>query len=208
MTRFYEQRGVKITRIDGDCEFEPMKDEVYDETRVRVNCANPGDHVGDAENNNKVIKERVRVKFQLSPYSAIPKLMIKYLGTTATMACLNWFPVKGGLSPYYSPHTLMNGGPIVFGKQCKVPWSAYVQGIVSPTDNTMAGRTIDGIYLAPADNIQEGHWVMHLATGKKKKCTQLKEIPITESVIKAIEALAYKEGFKSLKVSDRHGQVL
>ena len=118
MNRFYEQRGVKLTQIDGDNEFESMRDEVYDETGVRLNCANPGDHVGDAENNNKVIKERVRVKFQLSPYSAIPKLMIKYLGTTATTARLNWFPVKGGLSNYFSPYTTMNGEPVTFHKHC------------------------------------------------------------------------------------------
>ena len=83
-----------------------------------------------------------------------------------------------------------------------------MQGIVSPTDNTMAGRTIDGIYLAAADNIQGGHEVMNLATGKQNTCSRVTEIPITESVIKAVEALAHKEGFKSLKVSNRHGQVL
>ena len=57
INRFYEQNGFGIDRIDCDNEFRALTDKVYDKTKIRLNCANPGDHVGDSENNNKVIKE-------------------------------------------------------------------------------------------------------------------------------------------------------
>ena len=49
---------------------------------------------------------------------------------------------------------------------------------------------------------------MNLANGEEVTCSRVTEIPITESVIKAVEALAEKQGFKSLKIKNRHGVVL
>eukprot|EP00980_Cylindrotheca_fusiformis_P017121 scaffold5263_cov73-Cylindrotheca_fusiformis.AAC.1 len=59
--RYYNKADFKIKRIDCDGEFRVMMDEVQDELDVEMNYANPGDHVPEAERNNRTIKERVRV---------------------------------------------------------------------------------------------------------------------------------------------------
>eukprot|EP00980_Cylindrotheca_fusiformis_P018259 scaffold5933_cov78-Cylindrotheca_fusiformis.AAC.1 len=56
--RYYNKAVFKIKRIDCDGEFRVMMDEVQDELDVEMNYANPGDHVPEAERNNRTIKER------------------------------------------------------------------------------------------------------------------------------------------------------
>eukprot|EP00980_Cylindrotheca_fusiformis_P017734 scaffold5572_cov69-Cylindrotheca_fusiformis.AAC.1 len=69
-------------------------DEVQDELDVEMNYANPGDHVPEAERNNRTIKERVRVGYYRLPYRKIPRVMIRYLAMVSTRN-INMFPAKG-----------------------------------------------------------------------------------------------------------------
>jgi hypothetical protein len=89
-----------------------------------------------------------------------------------------------------------------------MPFGAYVQANQenSPT-NTNKERTIDAIYLRPHNNIQGGHELMDLNTGAVITRRKVTEIPVTTLVIKAVEEMAYAEGFKSLKFRNRHGVV-
>eukprot|EP00980_Cylindrotheca_fusiformis_P008866 scaffold1891_cov62-Cylindrotheca_fusiformis.AAC.1 len=66
--RYYNKADFKIKQIDCDGEFRVMMDEVQDELDVEMNYANPGDHVPEAERNNRTIKERVRVGYYRLPY--------------------------------------------------------------------------------------------------------------------------------------------
>ncbi len=76
--------------------------------------------------------------------------MLRYLAMVATHP-LNMFPAKGGISPYYSPRVLLGGQDIDFNKHCQVPFGAYVQANQeNDPKNTNAPRTIDAIYLRPA----------------------------------------------------------
>ena len=69
----------------------------------------------------------------------------------------------------------------------------------NPTNNNTA-RTIDCIYLQPSNNIQGGNELMDLNSGRKiTHGGKITEIPVTDVVIKAVEAIGTKEGFKSLK---------
>jgi hypothetical protein len=63
---------------------------------VDMSFTNAQDHVPQAEQNNQTIKERIL------PYKAIPWIMINYLAMIQANQ-LNLFPVKGGVSNYYSP---------------------------------------------------------------------------------------------------------
>ena len=46
--------------------------------------------------------KQFRAAFHHLPYKAMPRVMIQYLSMECTSK-LNMFPVRGGISPYYSP---------------------------------------------------------------------------------------------------------
>jgi len=54
---------------------------------------------------------------------------------------------------------------IDFNKHLKFPFGAYVQ-VNEETTNTLAPRTKGVIYIRPTPNLQGGHVVMDLNTGK------------------------------------------
>ena len=140
-------------------------DEIKDELGVSMNYTGTDEHVPEVERNNLTIAERIRVAYHHLPFKTMPRVMLKYLAMVCTKQ-LNIFPAKGGVSPYYSPHVLLNGRQYDYNKDCQVPFGAYVQANnnVNPT-YTNAPRTIDGIYLRPSSTIQEGHEVMNLSSG-------------------------------------------
>jgi len=84
------------------------------------------------------------------------------------------------------------------------PFGSYVQGTLrnDPT-NTNAPRTVDAIYLRSMPNDQGGHEAMSLSTGKKITPNRVFEIPVTDTVIKHVEAMANAQGIKSLKLTNR-----
>ena len=91
--------------------------------------------------------------------------MIRHLVMDVTMK-MNLFPVKGGISEYYSPRVLMGGGNLEYKKHLSIPFRAYVQvNQDNQITNTNAPRTLDAIYLMTNINIQGGHQVMDLNLG-------------------------------------------
>ena len=121
---------------------------------------------------------------------------------------LNFFPAKGGVSTYYSPRMIMDQTNLDYTKHCTTPFGAYVQAYHETNPhNTSVSRTRDGIYLCPNNNFQGGHEVMDLNTGRVITCRKVTEIPVTDVVIKAVEAMAHNQGFKNLKFKNRHGVI-
>jgi hypothetical protein len=83
-----------------------------------------------------------------------PKVMLRYLAMICTQQ-LNYFPAKGGIFPYYSPHVILTGTATDASKHCQIPFGAYVQANHEPNPtSTNAPRTIDCIYLRPFTNTQ------------------------------------------------------
>ena len=70
--------------------------------KFQPNYASAQEHVPQTERNNRVIKERVRAAYLYSPFKKLPRKVLKYLVMECTHK-LNFFPVKGGVSDYYSP---------------------------------------------------------------------------------------------------------
>ncbi|MGC9237926.1 MAG: hypothetical protein ACP5GF_13725, partial [Thiomonas sp.] len=168
-----------------------------------MNYTTTDEHVPEAERNNQTIAERIRCAYHNLPYKAILKLMLCYLSMVSTKQ-LNLFPAKGGVSSYLSPHVILGGRNIDYNKHCQVPFGAYVQAVQENNPkNTNAPRTIDAIYLRPVDNIQGGHELMDLNSGRLITRPRVVEIPITNLVIKAVEAMAEEQGIKSLKLQNR-----
>jgi hypothetical protein len=89
-----------------------------------------------------------------------------------------------------------------------VPFGAYVQANHKSTKTSSnVTRTLDAIYLRPAQNQQGGHELMDLNSGQLVSRNIVHEIPVTDVVIKAVENMAYQQGFKSLKFKNRNGVI-
>ena len=121
---------------------------------------------------------------------------------------LKFFPAKGGISNYYSLWMIMDQTNLDYTKHCTTPFGAYIQANQESNPHNMnVSRTRDGIYLRPNNNFQGRHEVMDLNTRCVITCRKVTEIPVTDVVIKANEAMAHKQGFKNLKFKNRHGVI-
>jgi hypothetical protein len=116
--RLYNEAGYTISQIHADNEFRPLFEAVADELDVTMNYTNAGDHVPEAERNNRVIQERIRTAYHRLPYKAIPKTMLKHLAMISAQQ-LNYFPAKGGISAHYSPYSLIKRRALDFIKHLK-----------------------------------------------------------------------------------------
>ena len=108
--------------------------------------------------------------------------MIKYLVLESTRK-LNLFPVKGGVSPYYSPHTIMSQQPLDYNKHLQIPFGTYVQALhESNPSNTNLERMLDAIYLRPLQNSQGGHELMDLHTGSVITRRRVTVVPLPNTI--------------------------
>lgn len=201
--RKYNRAGISVRMVYCDREFKPLLDGAFDRGKVTLNFSNTGDHVPEAERNIRFLKEGFRTAFHLLPYKAIPSIMIRYLAVLVAQRA-NYFPVKGGVSSYYSPRQLVDMKPLDYERHCRYPFGSYVQ-CNADTTNTPRARTRDAIYLRPSTSLQGGHEVMALDTGKLLSVSRVIKLPATDLVIKAVEGLAHSQGFTNLKFFDRSG---
>jgi hypothetical protein len=109
--RLYDNAEFRIKRIHCDQEFRNMMESVSTEFDITMNYTTAGEHVPEAERNNRTIQERIRATYHSLPYAMIPKVMLRYLCMISVQQ-LNYFPAKGGISSYYSPHVLLSGQAI------------------------------------------------------------------------------------------------
>jgi Reverse transcriptase (RNA-dependent DNA polymerase) len=207
--RIYNRAGFKIKTIICDNEFRPLMDELQDVYHVTMNYANPQEHVPEAERNNRVIKERFRAAFHRLPFSKLPTIMIKILAMECAKK-LNFFPPKGGVSPYYSPRMIMHQQNLDYEKHCSIPFGSYVQAHHEPDPkNTNLPRTLDCIYLRYVDNEQGGNHLLDLRTGRTIKRRVVTPVPITQNVIELVHKMAEKDGMSSgLKIETKSGTIL
>ena len=174
--------------IECDREFTSILSHVEDTLEITLNPTNADDHVPEIERNNRFLKERFRATFHSLPYKAIPVVMIRYLAILVARQA-NYFPAKYGISKFYSPRMLIERKPLIYERDCRYNFGAYIQAN-QPTTNTPQARTRDGIYLCPSTNSQGGHVVMALDTGKVHNCNNVTVCPATDLVIKAVETMA------------------
>jgi hypothetical protein len=82
---------------------------------VKFNFANPNEHVPEVERSIREIKERIRATYHRLMFDKMPRTMIKILVTESTKK-LNFFPAKGGVSPYFSTQMIVHGRGIDYEK--------------------------------------------------------------------------------------------
>lgn len=73
--------------------------------------------------------------------------------------------------------------------------------------NTNRPRTINSIYLRLERNIQGGHELMDLQTGRVIVSSRVTEIPVTDMVIKYVEQMDEDKGITSLKSYNRKRKI-
>jgi hypothetical protein len=191
-----------------DREYIPLINEIQEEFNITPNYPSAQEHVPEAERNNRVIKERMRAVFHSLPFKAIPKIMIKFLAMECTKK-LNYLPPKGGVSKYYSPREILHQQKLDFNKHCTIAQFSYVQAHEEPQpSNSQMPRALDCIYLRPLANLQGGHELLHLATGRVITRRNVTVIPMTPSVIKTIKDMATAEGMKTLQLMTKSGRIL
>ena len=199
--RHYNDAGYFFKFIHCDQEFRSLMDQVADELNVKMNYASTGEHVPEAERNNRTIKDRVRTTYHQLPYKRIPKVLIRKLVMRATKM-LNLLPAKGGISSYLSPYTIVTRRVVDYEKEFSTSFGAYVQANQDNTPtNTNLPRTLDCIFLGPTSGKQPGYELLNLATGQVIVRPKIRELPITDIIIDAVEKLADKDGIKSMKFS-------
>ena len=93
---------------------------------IAIHCPPAGSHVPEAGRNIRVIKERVRITYLLMPFKQCPWLMTRMMVLNAVMQ-LNLVPAKGGVSKYFSPHTIMKHQSLDWNKHCRYKFGTYVQ---------------------------------------------------------------------------------
>ena len=201
--RKYNKAGFTIITIMCDREFKPLFDEVSDELNVEMNYTSASEHVPEAERNNRTIGKRIRAAYHTLPYSNLPSTMVKYLAMICTQQ-LNYFPVKGGVSKYYSPYVIMNGKDLDYNKHCAYDFGSYVQAYNETTPkNSNLPRTLDAIYLRSLSNEQGGHELYDLNSNRVITRTTVTVIPVTQVIIDTINSIGKSHGITSLKFSNR-----
>ena len=84
--------------------------------------------------------------------------------------------------------------------ELKLEFGSYVQVFEDNTpSNTTTSRNTGAIVLNPTGNAQSDYFFMSLVTGKRLSRHQWTEIPMTNAVISAVEAMAEKEGQSLIK---------
>ena len=206
--RIYNKAGFTISTIHCDVEFRPLLEKVMDNLDITCDFAPQGDHVPEAERNNRTIGERIRATVNALPHKALPRMVLQYIARVATRQ-LNMFPAKGGVSEYFSPHVIMKKQQLDYNKHFQVPIGAYVQGNHEPNPtNSNAPRSLDCLCLEPVEGKQGGHLLWHIATGRVINRPRVTEIPVTDTVNAAMEAAAKRDGNKSLKLTGKNKQPL
>ena len=199
--RLYNHNGFEIERIYADNEFKSIMDPVKDDLGVAMEYSAPQAHVPEAERNNRTLKERVRATYHRLPYSALPTAMMKVLVTESARK-LNFFPNKNGLSKYFSPRQILHRVVLDY-KDCQYLFGSYVQAHDEPDPtNTQAPRSIDAIYMRPVGN---SHEVYDLSTQRIIERRRMTVLPITPTIIKAVEDIATQQNQKGLRIKTKRG---
>jgi hypothetical protein len=101
----------------------------------------------------------------------------------------------------------MTGTALDFNKHCQIPFGAYAEVHEDRNiTNTMSERTQPAICLGPTANFQGSYKVLSLQTGKRITRKQFKELPVPDSIIKRVEAMAeHEQQDKTITFSDRSG---
>ena len=91
---------------------------------------------------------------------------------------------------------------------CKCKFGTCVQAHQDPKQlqkKMPIKQTINTICPRPDENIQEGHLILNLNTGRAINARKMTELPVTNLAIKTAEAMAEQDGIKGSKFKNKQG---
>jgi hypothetical protein len=184
----YQARGLTVCDVHADNEFACIRDDIRP---IAMNIVPADSHVGDIERSIRTIKERLRACVHGLPFKRLPKLMITHM-VADVIRCLNLFPRKNGISTTLSPACIVTGAPLPdFHCMLRLEFGSYVQ-VFEDNDpsNTNRARSLGAIALNPTGNAQGDYYFMSLTTGARISRHQWTALPMTDTAIARVEALA------------------
>jgi hypothetical protein len=189
--QLYTDRGFTVCAIHGDHEFECTRLAL---SPLHLNIVAADGHVGKVERSIRTIKERLRACVHGLPYHRLPKLLLRHM-VTDVVRCLNLFPWSAGISDTLSPSTIVTGQPRPDFNSMRLELGSYVQLFDDhdPT-NTPHARTMGAIALGPTGNAQGAYHFLSLASGARLSRHRWTELPIPDTAIARVEALALQDG--------------
>ena len=156
----YRSRRINITQINGDDEFDSIKDD-----HPEFNILGSNEYVGDFERANRILKEGTRRLINDLPYSHYSISMVVGCAVYKTKM-LNNLPCENGLSDTLSPATLITGTPPPSYKELtKLKFGDYVEIPYEEISNDNRTRTMGDIRLYLSNNSSGGCYFISLITG-------------------------------------------
>ncbi len=190
----YARAGFTVRTILMDGEFEKMKDlvpqlECNTTPRLECNITADKEHVSEAEQGIRTIKERARGLITTLLFEHIPhRMKIKFI--YFCILWLNAFPVKSGISSTHSPQELMVRWMLDYKRHCRVEPGTYCEVHDEPIpSNTMAPRTHAVIALGPTGNMKGSVKFYSLITGRVLKQCSFTPMAMQDRVIKQVNSI-------------------
>jgi len=203
MMDLYAHGGFQVGTVLMDNEFEKLRNLV---PILAINTTAAKEHVPEVERKIRLIKERGRGILNTLLFKKMPRLMLIEL-IYHVVLWLNAFPANSGVSETLSPCEIVYQHKLDFAKHCKSPFGTYceVHDDPAPT-NTMVTRSTLAIVLCPTGNLQGTYKFLSLATGKKVKRRAFTPYPMSDSVIKKVEAYGTSTALPGIfDFADRNG---
>ena len=161
---------------------------------IEVDVSAAGGHVVRIERRIQMVKERARAHLNGRIPFTPTELCLTYLALycVSRINCQQLGSKPGGLSP----RELFSGRRVDGNLDFRAAYGDYVVCTVPNTNNTMLSRTDDCIVMLPTHSRTGSFKMLSLATGKIVTRDQFQILPMPQSVIATLNAMAVREGKK------------
>ena len=182
----YKARGLTVTQINCDNEFEPVREHFRP---IFFNVVAADEHVGDVERSIRTVKEDVRCLLADLPYHAYPKEMVVGAVVSA-IRMRNRLPSQHCVSTTLSPANLVLGErPLDYNAVTALRFGSFVH-THEASRNDMTPRTQPAIALYPSGSTGGGWYFMSLSSGRLIHRYRYTILPVDDTTIAAVKQLA------------------
>ena len=184
----YAARGFRINTVHADPDFEKIREAIRPMDLITCEA---GAHVPEIERSVQTVKNGCRSQTHSMPYREIPRVMTRAL-VKMVNDNLNAQPARDGYTGA-TARNIIDNLPHLGCDELKYEFGSYVQlHINEQITNTMRHRTIDAIVLNPTNNVK--YKFMSLETGREVDGTVKEVPPLTDAIIRKVEAMARNQG--------------
>ena len=111
-----------------------------------------------------ILKDHIHATYHGIRYKMLPRTVICYM-VMETTAKLNYFPMKGGCSNYFSPREFLHHVKLDYKKHCSMPLLSFILAHNEPTlTNTACACALDCLFLCTVHMKQGGYECYHIPT--------------------------------------------